>query len=88
MAFSVVKGREVYKLKEIQRYCKTKILAKKVPSAEDVNQIKAAKTLEKLENIMEEEDLSKPLIDLENFINETDYTAMDIAAAFLKLDET
>ena len=30
-AFSFVSGKEVYKLKEIQRYCKTKIYAQKVP---------------------------------------------------------
>ncbi|MFR3098831.1 MAG: helicase-related protein [Mediterraneibacter gnavus] len=31
-----VSGREVYKLKEIQRYYKTKIYAQKVPSLNDV----------------------------------------------------
>ena len=31
-SFTFVKGKEVYKLKDIQRYCKTKILAQKVPS--------------------------------------------------------
>ena len=30
-AFSFVSGKEMYKLKEIQRYCKTKIYAQKVP---------------------------------------------------------
>ena len=35
-SFSFVSGREVYKLKEIQRYCKTKIYAQKVPSLNDV----------------------------------------------------
>ncbi len=31
-SFTFVKGKEVYKLKDIQRYCKTKILAQKIPS--------------------------------------------------------
>ena len=35
-AFSFVTGKEVYKLKEIQRYCKTKIYLQKVPSMNDV----------------------------------------------------
>ena len=35
-AFSFVSGKEVYKLKENQRYCKTKIYAQKVPSLNDV----------------------------------------------------
>ncbi len=84
-AFNFVRGREVYKLKEIQRYCKTKILARQVPSAEDIEKIRAQKVLEKLAPIIEEENLSKPLSDLEEYINITDYTAMDIAAAFLRL---
>ena len=46
-SFSFVSGREVYKLKEIQRYCKTKIYAQKVPSLNDV-----ANT--KMENVLEE----------------------------------
>ena len=35
-AFSFVKGKEVYKLKDIQRYCKTKIYAQPIPSSDDV----------------------------------------------------
>ena len=41
LAFSFVVGREVYKLKEIQRYCKTKIIAKPIPSLNDVASTKA-----------------------------------------------
>ncbi len=84
MAFSFVKGKEVYKLKEIERYCKTKILAQKLPSMDDVTVIKSEKIMEQLEHIMEDYDLSHMLDLIENKINEADYTAMDIAAAFLR----
>lgn len=84
MAFSFVKGKEVYKLKEIERYCKTKILAQKLPSMDDVTVIKTEKIMEQLEHIMEDYDLSRMLDLIENKINEADYTAMDIAAAFLR----
>ena len=36
LAFTFISGKEVYKLKDIQRYCKTKILAQKIPSLDDV----------------------------------------------------
>ena len=36
LALSFISGREVYKLKDIERYCKTKILAKPIPSLDDV----------------------------------------------------
>ena len=84
MAFTFVKGKEVYKLKEIERYCKTKILARKLPSMDDVTVIKTEKIMEQLEHIMEEYDLSRMLDLIEDKINEADYTAMDIAAAFLR----
>ncbi len=83
-AFTFVKGKEVYKLKDIQRYCKTKILAQPIPSSDDVAQIKAEKVMEKIANIIEEEDLREMIDIIDRQVNESDYTAMDIAAAFLK----
>lgn len=83
-AFSFVKGKEVYKLKDIMRYCKTKIFAQPIPSSEDVAQMKAEKIMDKIVTIMEEEDLHDMINFIEKQINESDFTAMDIAAAFLK----
>lgn len=83
-AFSFVKGKEVYKLKDIMRYCKTKIYAQPIPSSEDVAMIKAEKVMDEIATIIEEEDLRDMINLLEQQINESDMTAMDIAAAFLK----
>lgn len=84
-AFSFVVGKEVYKLKDIQRYCKTKIYAQPIPSLDDVTAIKVEKILENVNQIINNEDLRDVIDMLENHLNEEDYTAMDIAAAFLKL---
>ena len=84
-SFTCVKGKEVYKLKDIMRYCKTKILAMKVPSLNDVNQVKMEKLMDKISTIIEEEDLTRMINMIEEQVNEADYTAMDIAAAFLKM---
>lgn len=84
-SFTFVKGKEVYKLKDIMRYCKTKIYAMPVPSLNDVNQIKIEKVMDKIGNVIEEEDLTSMINTIEKQINESDYTAMDIAAAFLKM---
>ena len=84
-SFTFVKGKEVYKLKDIQRYCKTKILAQKVPSIEDVVQVRLEKIMDHIETIIEEEDLTSMVNMVETQVNESDYTAMDIAAAFLKM---
>ena len=84
-SFTFVRGKEVYKLKDIQRYCKTKILAQKVPSMEDVVQVKLEKIMDHIGTVIEEEDLTSMVNMIESQVNEADYTAMDIAAAFLKL---
>ena len=72
-AFSFVSGKEVYKLKEIQRYCKTKIYAQKVPSLNDVANTKMENILDMMINAIEER------------VNNSEFTAMDMAAAFLKI---
>ncbi|TAH64208.1 MAG: DEAD/DEAH box helicase [Anaerolineaceae bacterium] len=85
MAFTLVVGREVYKLRDIQRYCKTKIKLQPIPSVYDVTEVKASKILDKVFNIMEDEDLSKMIDIIESRINEEEkYTSLDLAAAFLK----
>lgn len=84
-SFTFIKGKEVYKLKDIMRYCKTKILAMPLPSLNDVNQMKMEKIMDKIANIIEEEDLTKMINMIEDQVNAADYTAMDIAAAFLKM---
>lgn len=84
-SFSFVSGKEVYKLKEIQRYCKTKIYAQKVPSLDDVANTKMEKILDEVDQVIDQEDLTTMINAIESKLNGSDYTAMDIAAAFLKM---
>lgn len=84
-AFTLVVGREVYKLRDIQRYCKTRIKLQPIPSIYAVTEVKADKIMDKIFNILEDEDLSKMVGLIENRINEDEkYTSLDVAAAFLK----
>lgn len=83
MAFNFVVGKEVYKLRDIQRYCKTKIIAKKIPSAADVADTKAEKVFKNLDEIIQERDLSKMIDMIEQRVNESDFTSVDLAAALL-----
>ena len=78
-------GREVYKLKEIQRYCKTKIIAKKVPSLNDVMNTRIENIFEQAGELIEQEDLSRLIGLVEERINDEEYTAMDMAAALIKM---
>ena len=85
LAFTFIFGKEVYKLKELQHYCKTKILARPVPSLSDVNQTRMEHLFREVGDLIENEDLKPYLRVLERQLNENDYTAMDVAAALLKL---
>ena len=84
-AFSFVSGKEVYKLKEIQRYCKTKIYAQKVPSLNDVANTKMENILDDVERVIEQEELDMMINAIEERVNNSEFTAMDMAAAFLKI---
>jgi ATP-dependent RNA helicase DeaD len=84
-AFTLIVGREIYKLKDIMRYCNTKIKAQPIPSLNDVSAVKADKILDKLTNIIKNDDLTKMVSLIEERVNEEDYTSLDIAAAFLKM---
>jgi len=84
-AFTLIVGKEVYKLRDIMAYCKTKIKLQPIPSINDVSAVKAEKILEKVNAIIENEDLSKIIDLIEDKVNEKSYTSIDIAAAFLKM---
>lgn len=83
-AFTFVVGKEIYKLKDIQRYTKTKILHQQVPSINDVEEAKMEILMENIKNIIENEDLTKQIRIAERLLEE-DYTAIDLAAALLKM---
>ncbi len=84
-AFTLVVGRDIYKLKDIQRYCKTKIMAQPIPSLYDVTNVKAEKILDQVNGIIESIDLSKMIEIIEKKVNEEEYTSLEVAAAFLKM---
>ena len=84
-AFSLVVGSEVYKLRDIQRFCKTKILPQPIPSLNDVTEIKAEKILDQVQEMIAEGGLEKMVDVVEKRLLAEDYTSLDLAAAFLKM---
>ena len=85
MALSFISGKEVYKLKDIERYCKTKILAKPVPSLDDVKNTKVDNMFEKIKQTIEDGGLTDMVNLVEEHVNQEEYTSMDMAAALLKM---
>lgn len=85
IAFSLVVGKEVYKLRDIQRYCKTKIIPQSIPSLDDITEIKAEKILGQAKEMIGDMDLSRVVHIVEKKLMEEDYTSLDLAAALLRL---
>ena len=84
-AFSLVVGKEVYKLRDIQRYCRTKIVPQAIPSLDDITDIKVEKTIDQVRDMLENSDLSGMVNILEQKLIEEEYTALDMAAALMKM---
>ncbi|MDY2606998.1 MAG: DEAD/DEAH box helicase [Lachnospiraceae bacterium] len=85
-SFTLVVGREIYKLREIEKSCKTKIKLRSIPSVNDVNEIKSQKCLNDAIDVLQNKDISKALKYVEQKINDDDITALELAAAFLRLN--
>lgn len=85
LAFSFVTGKEIYKLKDIERYCKTKIMARQIPSLDDVKNTRIDNLFEQVRKTLEAGGLADMRAIVEEKINDEDYTSIDLAAALLKM---
>ena len=82
-AYSFVSGREIYQLRDIQRYAKTKIEQAPIPALSDVEEVKKDNFIEELKEKINTEDISKEKYIIEKLVEE-DYNSIDIAATLLK----
>ncbi len=83
-AFTLVVGREIYKIRDIEKFCHTRIESRRIPTAKDVKASKADSILDSVINIAENEDLSDMIAVIEKRMYDSEMTSLDIAAAFLK----
>ncbi|MBC7087737.1 MAG: DEAD/DEAH box helicase [Tissierellales bacterium] len=86
-AFSFVSGREIYKLKDIQKYTKTTIERREIPTLKDIQAKYTESIQEKIKQeieAIEENDLTKYNPILDTLLLE-EYSSFDIALALLKM---
>lgn len=82
-AYSFVTGRDFYKLKDIERYTKSKISFKLIPSYEDVENAKIQALFDKVIEKLNDSDLQRYIKILEKYLV-NDITSIELAAALLK----
>ncbi len=86
-AFTFVSGKEIYRLRDIQRYTKTSIEQQEIPTLRHVQEMKTDQFIKKVKNVINTEDLDKQILIVEKLIEE-DYTSLETAAALLKMAMT
>ena len=83
-AFTFVTAREHYKLRDIIRYTKARIVQNQLPTLRDVTNIKTTRLLNDVRATIEAGSLERYSSQVEQFLDE-DSTSMDMAAALLKM---
>ncbi|MDR1122450.1 MAG: DEAD/DEAH box helicase [Endomicrobium sp.] len=83
-AYSFVSGKDIYKLRSIQKYTKATIKRIKVPSLTDIDNTKTAIILDKVKEILKKKDLEKFSQMIKSLISD-EITFLDVAAALLKM---
>jgi ATP-dependent RNA helicase DeaD len=83
-AVSFVCGREIYKLKSIERYARTSIRRDRVPSSNDARESQNARMFAEINKVIVKGHLA-PYVEMIETLCAQNHTAMDVAAALLKL---
>ncbi|MBC6989705.1 MULTISPECIES: DEAD/DEAH box helicase [Hymenobacter] len=85
-AFTFVSGRDIYKLRDIMRFTKAQIKQERIPSFEDVSEVKTTLFLNQIKEIIEKGNLEKYVARVQRLLDqEEETTSLDIAAALLKM---
>ena len=83
-AFTFVTARDHYRLRDIMRFTKARIIQSTLPTLHDVVNIKTARLLGEVRETLEMESLDRYVALVESFLDE-EGTSMEMAAALLKM---
>ncbi len=85
MAFTFAYGRELYRIRDIERVCKTKMMEMKVPGASKIMEIKINKLIKGASEKAEKQNLTQLQELLEEKLTELNLDPMEILAAMVKM---
>ncbi|NLL82025.1 MAG: DEAD/DEAH box helicase [Tissierellia bacterium] len=83
-AFSFVAGRDIFKLKDIQKYTKTKIERRDLPTLKDIEDKYTLNLVNRIREEVEKGQSTKHINIIDGLLQE-DYTSLELAAAILKI---
>lgn len=76
-SFTLVVGREMYKIRDIERVCHTKIRERNIPSAADITSVKAEKVLAEAIDTIQNKNLDTAMDFLREKLVDSEYTALE-----------
>jgi ATP-dependent RNA helicase DeaD len=83
-AFTFVAGKDIYKIRDIQRYSKINIKRQPIPSNEEVEGVRVNQFFQKVRTILEAGKIDKYTNMIEHLIG-NDYSSLEVAGALLKM---
>ena len=83
-SFTLVSGREIHKIREIERLCHTKIKERTIPKAADITRVKADVIFLEAKEVMERGELDEIIARISRAMEQYEFTAIELAAAFMK----
>ena len=83
-AYSFVAGKDIYKIRDIQRYTKVTIKRMPVPSLADVENVRISSFMEKLKETLKKNTFEKYITKIESLITDN-ITSVDVAAALFEM---
>lgn len=84
MAFTFAYGRELYRIRDIERVCRTKMTEMKVPKAAEIRKIKLDKVLDEAIRLARQTDLTALTDQLEERLADSETDPMELLAALVK----
>ena len=84
-SFTLVCGREIYKIRDIERVCHTEIRERKLPSPKDITRVKSGKVFAEAMEVMEQKNLESLKEAIIKCAEENGFTVLDLAAAFMQM---
>jgi ATP-dependent RNA helicase DeaD len=83
-SFTFVSGKDIWKLRDIQRYAKIRIAQAPIPTAEELAGKRVAQALAKARALIERGEQVSYIPYIEEFIGE-EFTSLDLAAALIRM---
>lgn len=84
-SFTLISGREIFKIRNIERACHTTIKERKIPTPADITKVKAGKLFIEAIEVMESKDLTEMKRRIRQSAEENDFDVLDLAAAFMQM---